>query len=81
MEYEQEIEEHNQNEEKKEKGFEVEKEYSSYGQKGMYTHSLSIRNTLIRNDPSNSSIIRNETMEWIMKMFPTFKKDAKRLMI
>ena len=24
-----------------------------------YTHSLSIRNTLIRNDPLNSSIIRN----------------------
>ena len=36
LEYEQEEEaEHNQNEEKKEEDFEVEKEYSSYGQKGM----------------------------------------------
>ena len=34
-EYEQEVEEHNQNEERKEKDFEVEKEYFSYGQKGM----------------------------------------------
>ena len=35
LEYEQEVEaEHNQNEEKREEDFEVEKEYSSYGQKG-----------------------------------------------
>ena len=35
LEYEQEVEaEHNQNEEEREEDFEVEKEYSSYGQKG-----------------------------------------------
>ena len=36
LEYEQELgAEHNQNEEKREEDFEIDKEYSSYGQKGM----------------------------------------------
>ena len=35
LEYEQEVEEYNQNEEKKEEDFEGEFEYSIYGQKGM----------------------------------------------
>ena len=46
LEYEQEVDaEHNRNEEKKEEDFEVEKEYSSYGQKGRYI--VPIMNSII----------------------------------
>ena len=47
----------------------------------LYMHSLSIRNTLIRNNLSNFSIIRHDVLtnrEWIIKMFVIFFKRCQK---